>query len=88
MKQLSVRGFDKEVERRLRMLAQSEGISLNRAALRLMRKGVGLEESGGGPQWVGSALDRFVGTWSKADERKCLKAVKDYFGRIDGGMWA
>ena len=38
MQQLSLRGFDKELERRIRQLARTEGISLNKAALKLFRK--------------------------------------------------
>ena len=42
MNQLTVRGFDDELSDRLRGLARREGISLNQAALRLLRKGAGL----------------------------------------------
>ena len=45
MDHLSLRGFDKELERRLRELARSENVSLNKAALLLLRRGAGLVES-------------------------------------------
>jgi len=37
VKQLTVRGFDKELERRLRDVARTKGVSLNQAALILLR---------------------------------------------------
>lgn len=54
MKQLTVRGFDDELTRRIRQLASRKGISLNRAALRLLRRGAGLGEPDGGPDIVGA----------------------------------
>ena len=56
MNQLTIRGFDDELAHRIRQLASREGISLNRAVLRLLREGVGLEDRKGGDT-VGSSLD-------------------------------
>ena len=44
MNRLTVRGFDDALSARLSQLAEREGISLSKAALRLMRKGAGLAE--------------------------------------------
>ena len=41
MKQLTIRGFDEDLERAIRQLARRDGISLNRAALKLLRRGRG-----------------------------------------------
>lgn len=73
MTQLTVRGFDQELERELRRLARAEGISLNQAALRLLRKGAGL--SGGASVPIGAALDQFLGTISAADAAEVEQAV-------------
>ena len=54
MNQLTVRGFDDELRERIRRLAQSDGSSLNQAALKLLRKGSGLANPGKGPDTVGS----------------------------------
>lgn len=75
MNQLSVRGFDKDLERKLREVAQRERVSFNKAALLLMRRGAGLEEAGGAPAAVGNALDAFIGRWSEADERELLDSI-------------
>ena len=42
MKQLTVRGFDNELIECMRREAEQEGISLSKAALRLLRRGAGL----------------------------------------------
>lgn len=75
MEQLSVRGFDKELARRLRQLARTDRISLNKAALILMRRGAGLVESPDASATVGDALDAFIGKWSAEDERRLLDSI-------------
>ena len=47
MNQLTVRGFDDELSAIMRRLAKQEGISLNQAALRLLRKGAGITTARG-----------------------------------------
>ena len=90
MKQLTLRGFDEDLELRLRRLARERGISLNRAALTLMRRGAGLEprdESPGAPRGkVGSALDKFFGVWTKEESREFLRSI-EHFEEIDDDFW-
>jgi hypothetical protein len=93
MKQLTLRGFDDELERRLERLARDRSISLNRAALLLMRRGAGLatpsdhsgDGSAGAPV-IGSALDRFVGVWTEEEEREFLRSI-DHLDRVDPEIW-
>ena len=75
MHQLSIRGFDKELERRIRALARREKISLNKAALALMRRGAGVVDSPDAAVTVGDALDSFVGRWSARDEQRLLDSI-------------
>ncbi len=84
MKQLTIRGFDDTLERRIRDLARSEKISLNQAVLRLLRKGAGLEDDPG--DQIGSSLDDLIGTWTEEEGRAFDKAVSD-FEVIDEEMW-
>ena len=86
MKQLTIRGFDLELERQIRELARSEGISLNQAVLRLLRKGAGIAGPGKRPNVIGDALDDLAGTWTEEDERDFLEAIKP-FETIDGDLW-
>ena len=86
MKQLTLRGFDAALERRLRELASEMQISLNRAALLLMRRGAGLTETRRPDEEVGDALDSFIGVWSDGQEAELLEAVAP-LQRIDPELW-
>jgi hypothetical protein len=93
MKQLTLRGFDEELEHRLESLARERSISLNRAALLLMRRGAGLatpadhagDRSAADPA-IGPALDRFFGVWSEEEEREFLRSIED-LERVDPELW-
>jgi hypothetical protein len=85
-KQLTIRGFDPALERRLHELARNEGISLNKAALLLLRRGAGLSQPKQSPNVVGSSLDEFIGSWSASQERELLEAI-EVFERIDERLW-
>jgi hypothetical protein len=85
LKQLTIRGFDKPLERRLRDEARSDGLSLNRAALKLMRRGAGLDRAAPA-EGVGASLDHLIGTWSAEDARAMRHAVR-VFERVDEDLW-
>ena len=85
MSQLSVR-MDRELARELRALARREGISLNKAALRLLRKAAGLDQPAKPSNAIGDALDDLIGTWSTADARAMRRALKS-FEKIDAELW-
>ena len=86
MNQLTVRGFDDELSASLRRLAKSEGISLNQAALRLLRKGAGLSDGAGGADVVGSSLDHLIGSWTRAEADEFDAALEE-FETIDESAW-
>src|SRR5258705_11986040 len=69
MNQLSLRGFDKELARRIRELARREHVSLNKAALLLMRRGAGLVESETSSSAVGEVLRRVAGPRAAAGRK-------------------
>jgi hypothetical protein len=87
LKQLTLRGFDSELERRLRLEARSRGVSLNQAALRLLRRGAGVGDERSAPNAVGSALDHLIGTWSEADARSQREATAG-FDAVDQEFWS
>lgn len=87
MNQLTVRGFDKELERRLRQVAKERGVSLNQAALILLRQGAGLGRDRGPAQIVGDSLDDLIGSWSANDERAFQQAI-EVFETIDPHLWS
>lgn len=86
MRQLSLRGFDDELERRIRETARRDGISLNRAALLLLRKGADLGPPGGTASAVGDSLDDLIGSWSKQEASELLKSIEP-LEQIDRGFW-
>ena len=85
MKQLSLRGFDPQLEKRIREIARKEGISLNRATIRLAQKGAGLQE-GGKSNIVGDSLDHLIGKWSAEESKRFLKKIKP-LEQIDRTFW-
>ena len=86
MHQLTIRGFDEELAGRIRQLANAEGISLNRAVLKLLRRGAGLGERHENTNLVGDSLDHLIGTWTAEDVAEMNRALED-LSRIDEEMW-
>jgi hypothetical protein len=86
MAQLSLRGFDKQLEQRLRELARREGVSLNKAALMLLKRGAGLDEGVESSTAIGDGLDQFIGSWSKADEEEFLESIAACEA-VDEALW-
>ena len=84
--QLTVRGFDDELSAAMRGLARREGISLNQAALRLLRKGAGITESRRNPNAIGPALDDLFGVWSQ-EEADSFDSALAVFGTVDEAAW-
>lgn len=84
MNQLTLRGFDDELEDYIRRLARREGISLNRAVMRLVRRGANLDDPDA--DVVGTSLDHLMGTWTVDEADAIDRALRD-FSRIDEAMW-
>jgi len=86
MNQITVRGFDKQLAGAIQRLANQEHISLNKAALRLLRKGAGIETPPGSGSNIGHSLDRFAGAWDKSQAAEFEESV-EIFSKIDADMW-
>ena len=86
MDQLTIRGFDEELGERLQELARERGISLNKAALLLLRRGAGLGAEGPPPNVVGDALDEFMGIWTPEEEQSFLDSI-DVVEQVDESLW-
>ena len=86
MNQITVRGFDDELSACLRRLAKREGLSLNQAALRLLRRGAGLAEGPGRGDTVGASFDRLIGSWTQADADE-MEAALEESETIDETAW-
>lgn len=88
MNQLTIRGLGPELERKVRNLAAQEGISLNQAVLRLLKKGAGVESvSKTAVDRVGSALAPFIGSWSKEQSAEIEEAL-EVFEQVEPSFWS
>ena len=85
MRQLTVHGIDNDLSVALGSVAHRDGISLSKAALKLLRKGAGLPDARAAKR--ASSLDRFVGTMSAEDAEAINAAVEEAFGAIDESKW-
>jgi hypothetical protein len=85
LKQLTIRGFEPDLEKRLRDLARRDHLSLNQAALVLLRRGAGLAKEKQ-PDRVGDSLDHLFGTWTKEEADEFDSFMKDH-EQIDPEMW-
>ena len=86
MNQVTIRNLDDELADRIRQVASREGISLNRAALRLLHRGADLEERDDCTDIAGYSLDHLIGTWTAEEFVQMNRALED-FSRIDNAMW-
>jgi hypothetical protein len=82
--QITLRGLDPELSSKIRELSEREGISLNKAALRLMGKGAG--QTGEEEGLIGDSLDHLFGTWSKEEADEFLGNISS-LGKIDQELW-
>lgn len=84
--QLTIR-YDDALAREIEDLARREGISLNQAALRLLRRGARLEE-GPAParDSIGDSLDWFIGSWTPERATELELAIAD-FEMVDEDLW-
>ncbi len=83
--QLTLRGLDPRLQREIRELARREGISSNKAALRLLEKGAGLRPAETHDR-IGSSLDHLIGTWTE-DEAKALTESIQSCEQVDRELW-
>lgn len=86
MKQLTLRGVSRDVERRIREVAKKEGVSLNKAALRLLQTAVNVPVTTEKTGKIGHSLDRFIGTMSDEEAAALIEANK-VFDVIDPEFW-
>jgi len=82
MSHLTLRQVPEPVDRELRMLAAQSGLSLNKTAIHVLRKGLGLVP----PDQRKRQLSDLAGRWTKeyADEFERRTA---FFGQLDEELW-
>lgn len=85
MNQLTIR-YDDTLAREIDELARRESISLNQAALRLLRKGAGLDQPERSRDVVGDSIDWFIGSWTANQAAELERAIAD-FEMVDEDLW-
>lgn len=85
MANISVRGLEPATLSKLKALAKQEGTSVNALVLRLLARGVGLEQEKPRYQRY-EDLSELAGTWSQ-EEAKEFEANTAPFGNIDPEQW-
>jgi hypothetical protein len=83
--QITVRGLDPGLEAEIRRVADEEGISLNKAALRILRKGAGLQDRPA-RQVIGNGLDHLIGTWDETEAKQFTASIRSC-EQIDRELW-
>jgi len=78
--QYTVRNISDRMDMRLREAAAEYGVSLNRAALSALSRGLGMEAE----PIVHHDLDDIIGTWVQDDE---FDKAMDEMDRVDPEMW-
>jgi hypothetical protein len=84
--QITLRGLEPRLLEEIRRLSQEENLSLNQAALRLLKKGAGLTAPKE-RRVIGSRLDGWIGTWTEAEARRFLDGIRSC-EQVDKGFWA
>lgn len=86
IKHLTIRGLNATTEAELKLLARQRNVSINKAALALIKKGAGIRDDGEGPETIGTALNPFIGSWSATEEQEILDSIAD-LSQVDENLW-
>jgi hypothetical protein len=84
MANLTLRGLDDELRKRLERTAQERNQSLNATAISLLRETLGLTVPPIHKSY--DDLDHLAGTWSTAEAAQFDRAVED-FAHVDDELW-
>ena len=84
MTQITLRGIDPEIERKIRMMAKKNGKSLNRVVLDIIYEHSGYNKKDKKPP--ADSLRKLAGGWSEKDASAFLKSIKPC-EQIDEEMW-
>jgi hypothetical protein len=86
MDQLTGRGFDKALARRIKEVAKTQRISLNQAAVMLLRQATGLDLISKQPERIGDSLNKLIGAWTNEEAEELLKSIRP-LETIDSELW-
>jgi hypothetical protein len=83
--QLTLRDLDPRVLDEIERVARVEGLSLNKAAAKILKAGAGIRDA---PEsrCIGAAVDRFVGSLPVGEARRLAKSLRS-LEHIDDELW-
>jgi hypothetical protein len=84
--QITLRGIDPKLAEALTRLAKAEGISLNKAALKLLHRAAGVAPEAKTKTLIGSDLDHLFGTWKAPEADAFLDSIRSC-EQIDAEFW-
>jgi hypothetical protein len=84
MAQITLRGIDDEVEKKIRRMAREKGISLNKVVLDMIRQHAGLKKKR--LKRPGESLRKMAGGWSKKQAADFMDSIRSC-EQIDEAMW-
>ncbi len=84
MSQITIRGIDPAIERKIRGIAKKKGKSLNRVILDMVYQSAGLKMQDRKP--AAHSLKRLAGGWSEKDAVEFEESIKSC-EQIDEEMW-
>ena len=83
--QLTLRDLDPRILAEIERVARVEGLSINKAAAKILKAGAGIEEAVESRR-IGAAVDRFVGRLSAAEARKLSRSLRS-LEQVDDELW-
>lgn len=83
--QMTLRDLDPRVLAEIHRLAQAEGLSVNKAAAKILQLGAGIRDAAPSRN-IGHAVDRFVGSLSKAQAEKLSSSLRS-LEQVDDELW-
>ena len=86
MNTLTLSELDDDLVATIRHVAERDRTSENQAALKLLRKGAGLEDRAPSKGKIGNSLDDFIGTMSPEEAAEIDAAVRE-LRTVDKSMW-
>jgi hypothetical protein len=84
MPQITLRGIDPEIERKIRRVAKKSGKSLNRVVLDMIYKSTGFNKKS--KRQPAASLRNLAGGWSEKDAMDFKESIK-LCEQIDEEMW-
>ncbi len=85
MSQITLRGLDQELEKKIRRKARQNRRSLNRVILDMLYQCTGIEEKA--KKGSEESLRKLAGTWTEKDADEFLDSIKSC-QKIDKDLWS